>query len=251
MRKISLILTILFLGTSFLVVNAEAVNFSLSEAALLQLWEIDESPVSGPTSLLFITADPGVYGGTMIGNVGFVGSLYSSSGSSDYPFAWMQIGANSTGVSPALGTTGATSAQVIGGSLGMAPTSSLVGFDIFTMNFGNDNDDNWMVSLYLHTGAGETNKYQTSWITLLPDTDTTLSVDLTGVAELNNVTNIGFYIKANLTGKDGNPSNPDIFHLSSSAELPEPGSWFLMGVGLFGLVIITNTKSRLRKTITI
>ncbi len=236
MKKLTLITAFSLAVVFFLFGSAQAVTFSLSEAALLQLWEVNEKPVNSVTTLSLVTDDPAWYGGGgMIGTVGFVGQLFSQPGNPTHPFATMQIGANSTGISPTLGTNGATTAQIIGTSLGTAPTNSLVGFDRFAMNLANDNDDDWMICLYLNTGAGEVNQYQTSWITVAPGTGIGLSIDLTGVAELDNVTNIGFKIGANLTGQSGNPSNPDTFHFSSSA-IPEMNSLVLLGFGLVGLI---------------
>ncbi len=248
MKKINLISILGFMFVFLLAGDSEAVTFSLNDTALLQLWDVNENPVNAVSSLFFVTDNPAVYGGTMLGTVGFVGTLYSTFGSPDYPYAEMQIGANSNGVSPILGTTGATTAKVIGDSLGIAPTNSLAGFDVFSLKLANDDDDSWMVSLYLYTGTGEANKYQTGWTTLTPGTGTTMSIDLTTVAELNNVTNIGFSVKANLTGQSGNPSNPDTFHFSASSTVPEPGTLLLMGAGLFGLVMVTNKGFADQKT---
>ncbi len=239
MKKLSFV-TILGLMAVFLLTgNTQAVTFSLSEAALLQLWEVNEAPINLISTLSLVTDDPDWYGGGgMIGSVGFVGQLFSQPGNPTRPFAMMQVGANSTGVSPTLSgylTSGATTAEIIGLSLGTTPTNSLLGFDKFSMVVANDNDDDWMICLYLNTGSGEVNQYQTSWITVVPGTTIGLSIDLTGVSELNNVTNIGFKIGANLTGQNGNPSNPDTFHFSSSP-VPEMNSLVLLGFGLVGLI---------------
>jgi hypothetical protein len=231
---------------SLLVVSsAWGVTFTLNKAALMMLWQVYENPITSgnpSTGDLYVTDNPTTYGVPMQGVVGFVGDMYDPGNPPNTysPFAQMQIGANFWGSSGAIGTSGATTAQVIGAALGTAPTNSLVGFDSFDLILHNDNDDIWMVNIFLNTGYTDVpwnepdNYYENGWTALGPYGTASLSVDLTSAANLNHVTNIGLNVGANLTNVGGNPSNPDTFHVST-APIPEPSTLILLGFGFLGL----------------
>ena len=215
---------------------AMADPFTLNKDAAMMLWNVFENPENITSQLLMVTDDPTVYGASMSGQVGFVGTIYDSDSGS--PFAQMGIGANFWGISTT--GSGATTAQVIGAALGTAPTNSLVGFDKYELYLENDNDDIWLVNIYLNTGYTDppwnhpNNWYDNGWTVLNPHSSVTLSIDLTSVANLGYVTNIGFQIGSNMTGSGGYPSNPDVFHVSI---VPVPAAVLLgiLGLGVAGL----------------
>jgi len=234
MKRIGFVGALIAMVVPLLAGGATAATFTFNPASLLMLWETYENPDNTTSVLTAVTTDTGVYGQAMAGDVGFLGTLFDSPGNPYTPFAQMMIGANFWGTSST--GSGATTAQVLGATLG-APTNSLVGFQKFGLTFHNDNEDIWWVNLHLNTGytdLGEfDNYYENGWTALPGLSSTTLWVDLTGVANLNHVTNIGFNVGGNMTNDGGNPSNPDFYHVSMSP-VPEPGVLLLLGPALLG-----------------
>jgi hypothetical protein len=235
----SILISLLAIGTAW------GSTFTLNDAALLMLWEVFENPVDPISQFLYSTTDEGVYGQPMSGNVGFVGTLRDPVGNPNSPFSQMGLGANFWGAADYDGdnvtdATGATTAQVIGTALGTGPTNSLVGYNEYSLYLENDNDDIWWVNIFINTGYTDApwnepnNYYENGWTALAPFSSTTLTIDLTTVANLNHVTNIGFNVGANLTNVGGNPSNPDTYHISA-APIPEPSTIILLGFGFLGL----------------
>jgi hypothetical protein len=210
---------------------AMAAMFTLNHDAAMMLIETGSSPEGSVfgTKLSLVTDDrtpPSPYGAVMpYYAVGYVGILEDLIGDTTYdpdPFAWIRIGAGAANV-----------AHVIGTALGVADTDDLSGYASYYLPLSNDNDDIWQVKLYLSTTGGGMLQ-STSWTPLAGGTHTTLTLDLTGLTDLANVTDLGFMIGANLTSLNGNPSNPDIFHMSA---VPLPAGLLLavLGLGAAGL----------------
>lgn len=215
--------------------TAGADTFTLNKAALLQLWDVFENPANATTALTAIYDGPGIGYEKMSGQVGFVGTIFDSDGLVPSPFASMGIGANFWGTSST--GSGATTAQVIGAALGTAPTNDLTAFDTYSLYLENDNDDTWYVNIFMNTGFTDApfsepdNFYQNGWTALAPNQSVVLSIDLTNVANLNHVSNIGFMVAGDMDQLGNNPSNPDIFHISV-APIPAPGAALLVCLGV-------------------
>ena len=94
-------------------------------------------------------------------------------------------------------------------------SEDLTGYDEFTMTLSNDNDDTWMVELYVDNGGSV---MYSSIATLSPSQTETLTLDITGLGLVNSV---GFVISANRN---------DTFHVSANV-IPEPATICLLGLG--------------------
>lgn len=236
MKKLALIGALAIAVASLLAGGASATNFTLNSTALQMLWETYENPLNDLSDLHQVTTDEGEYGTSMYGDVGFMGTLYDSPGNPYSPFAQMQIGANFWGYSENTGYGGATTAEVIGASLGTDPTNDLTGFDKYGLVLFNDNDDDWFVNIHMNTGFTDLgdpdNYYENGWTLLPSQTGATLWIDLTSVDNVHRVSNIGISVAGNMAA-GSNPSNPDVFHVSGS-QIPEPGVMMLLGAALVG-----------------
>ncbi len=194
-------------------------SFTLSKDAALKLGAVEWSDAVWPGGFnVFapVTDDRWIYqsSGLMQGQVGFYGMLDDTNADSR---AWVRIGAS--------GYPGGVDA-VIG-------THDLSGYASYDLFVANDDDDIWMVKLYVRTSSS----YLESdvWTTVGPGGSIVGSLELTGLAGLSAVTDIGLIVGNHLTGLDGNPSDPDVFHISTTpVPVPAPGAMALtmLGMGL-------------------
>ncbi len=191
-------------------------SFTLDKSAALKLSAVQWSDAGGLNMMAPPTDDVDVYqtGGPMQGQVGFYGGLDDTDGNL---FAWVRIG-----VGDYPGGVGA----VIG-------TNDLSSYDDYRQFLANDEDDIWQVRLYVQTSSEYA---QTpTWHTLAPGENVVLSLSLGGISGLNDVTDIGFLVGGSLTGLSDNPSDPDVFHISTVVPLPGAAILGLLGFAVAGL----------------
>ncbi len=164
-------------------VSQATVVYGFDQADLVGLTEYGEDP-AGQT-LSFIAVNPNAVYGSMLGDVGFMGSL--------------------------IDLTIPISPMIMVGS----GSEDLTGYDEFAMTLFNDNDDTWMVRLYVDDGGSF---LTSSSAALAPGGSVNLSLDIVSV---DLVDSVGFMISS-----DRN----DTFHISAEV-IPEPATIVLLGLG--------------------
>ncbi|MBN1805949.1 MAG: hypothetical protein JW837_11925 [Sedimentisphaerales bacterium] len=195
-------------------VQANAAMYTLTTSYALTLNDIAYSDwhAAGANSP---TINPALYGGYlggMQGSVGFYGHLED------------------------LGD-GDTYADVQWGNSGSPLNLDLSGFTGYELFMANDNQSQWEVALYLVAGGTEYNT-TSSYVSILPGSATNVVLDFSSLGisalDLADVDDIGFYIRGNMTGGEGLPTNPDGYHISI---VPVPGAILLgiLGMGIAGL----------------
>ena len=140
-------------------VSQATIVFGFDQADLFVLTKYGEDP-PGQT-LSYIATNPDAIYGSMLGDVGFMGTL--------------------------LDLTVPISPEIMIGS----GSQDLTGYDEFAMTLFNDNDDTWTVELYVDNGSSV---IYSSGASLTPGETTTLTLDITGMEAVDSV---GFVISAN------------------------------------------------------
>jgi hypothetical protein len=134
---------------------------------------------------------------------------------------------------------GDNSGVVVGGG-------NLSTYDTYQMSFHNPNDSDWfMVNIYMNTGWTDApwsetdNFYENTWTWVAPGQTVTLTIDLTGVVNLNHVSDIGFKVGSNYG--DGDYLASGSFDVQV---VPLPPSVLLLGSGLLGLSLLGFRRRR-------
>jgi len=140
-------------------VSQATIVFGFDQAGLLGLTKCGEDP-PGQT-LSYIATNPDAVYGSMLGDVGFMGTLLDLT----VPiFPEIMIGSGS---------------------------QNLTGYDEFAMTLSNDNDDIWNVKLYVDDGSS---LVTTSWASLSAGETANLSLNIAGLGVVDSA---GFIISAN------------------------------------------------------
>lgn len=156
------------------------------------------------------TTNPALYGGylgMMQGAVGFYGNLEDGADGDNFASVkWGDPGANLA-----------------------LDLSSYTGYELF---IANDNQSQWDVALHLTAGGVEYNT-TAAYTTVLPSGSTVLLLDFAAASipgtDWDDVSDIGFYVRGQMSGASGYPTNPDGYHVSV---VPVPAAVLL---GLLGL----------------
>jgi hypothetical protein len=194
--------------------QANAAMYALTEAYALTLDDVAYSDAGGSNSMPSNspTTNNTTYngGGPMQEEVGFFGGLDDTSGDG---YAWVKMGDPDADLN-----------------------LDLSAYTDYLLYVANDDQDKWDVALHLTAGGTE---YTSAWTELAPvsDYDLVLNFASAGIptADLDDITDIGFYIRGHLIGPGtaGYPSDPDFYHISV---VPVPAAVLLglLGLGVAG-----------------
>jgi hypothetical protein len=206
------LVTMIVLGLSAGSASA-ALYYTLTEAYALTLQDVAYSDTGGLNVMSSDspTTDNGVYNdyGPMQEEVGFFGSLDDKDGD-DY--AWVKMGDPGANLS-----------------------LDLSNYSDYWLPVANDDQDKWEVRLFLTTAGDIPVEHVSNWFELNPVADYDLVWDISGISGLNNVVDIGFYVRGHLIGPGtaGFPSDPDAYHISV-VPVPAAAILGLLGLGVAG-----------------
>lgn len=182
----------------------------------------DGTPLGTPQVGIWVYGSDPQYGQSMRFGVGFVGTLSEDLLDGD------------SYASIALGTANSPST--------LAAIRQAGTFNGFSLPVANDNDDPWAVRLYVETGG---TSYLSGFTTLTSGASSTLVLDFGTTIDFAQVTDLGFEIRGQFA-PGGNPSNPDVFHISVApvpiVPVPVPGAFALT---LFGVGCALRLRRRL------
>ncbi len=132
--------------------------------------------------------------------------------------------------------------------LNVAGIGSLSASDSYVMTIRNPNTSGaFMANIYMNTGWTDppynevNNYYEATWTWVLPGQSVTLSLDLSGVTNLNHVTDIGFQIGTHMGSGDYAMPSGTAFDVQV---VPIPAAGWLFGTGLIGLIGLRRKKRR-------
>lgn len=107
--------------------------------------------------------------------------------------------------------------------------------DSFQLQLANTNNSPWELALFVQAdGIAYRSDYRTIPNQRSPVNFEWFTFDLSSLGtEISSIDYLGFAVRSTL---DGDPSNPDAYHVVATPT-PEPGALLLLGAGALGLAI--------------